>query len=136
MYDLYSEHVLDHTRHPRNWGILDPCDAAAEAKYPLCGDHLHLTLRLSQNQTISAIGWSGENCAISQASASMLGEIVLGKTLEEIHRINEHDIFDILGISLPANRVKCALLSLQVLTVALYGEAEWHKHESEEEERK
>ena len=133
MYDLYSETILNHTKNPRNWGALDPSDVAAEANYPLCGDHLHLTLRLDKNQRIMAIGWYGDNCAISQASASMLGEQVLGKTLTEVHQIGRQDIFDMLGIPLPQNRVKCALLSLQVLTVALYGQEEWQRHETEDE---
>ena len=133
MYDLYSETILNHTKNPRNWGALNPSDAAAEAKYPLCGDHLRLTLRLDGNQTITAIGWYGDNCAISQASASMLGEKVLGRTLTDIHQIGRQDIFDMLGIALPQNRVKCALLSLQVLTVALYGQDEWQMQETEEE---
>ncbi|HLU10693.1 MAG TPA: iron-sulfur cluster assembly scaffold protein, partial [Oceanobacillus sp.] len=96
-------------------------------------DHLHLTLRLDDHQRITAIGWYGDNCAISQASASMLGEKVLGKSLTEVRQIGRQDIFDMLGIPLPQNRVKCALLPLQVLTVALYGQAEWQKLESEEE---
>jgi nitrogen fixation NifU-like protein len=133
MYELYSETILNHTKNPRNWGTLDPSDAAAEAKYSLCGDHLRLTLRLNQHQRITAIGWYGDNCAISQASASMLGERVLGKTLIEIRQIGRQDIFDMLDIPLPQNRVKCALLSLQVLTVALYGQTEWLKLESEDE---
>lgn len=133
MYNMYSENILNHGKNPRNWGALDPSDAAAEAKYPLCGDHLHLTLRLDENQRITAIGWYGDNCAISQASASMLGEKVLGKTLTEVHQIEKQDIFDMLDIPLPPNRVKCALLSLQVLTVALYGQDEWQKQETEQE---
>jgi nitrogen fixation NifU-like protein len=133
MHSLYSETILDHTHHPRNWGALDPADVEAEAKYPLCGDHLHLTLRLDGNQTITALGWYGDNCAISQASASLLGEKVLGRSLTEVRQIGRQDIFDMLDIPLPQNRVKCALLSLQVLTVALYGQDEWQKQETEEE---
>jgi nitrogen fixation NifU-like protein len=133
MHDLYSETILNHSRNPRNWGVLDPSDAAAEAQYPLCGDHLQLTLRLDEHQRITAIGWYGDNCAISQASASMLGERVLGKTLTEIRHIGRQDIFDMLGIPLPQNRMKCALLSLQVLTVALYGQEAWQKLQPEDE---
>jgi nitrogen fixation NifU-like protein len=133
MSDLYPEYILDHGMNPRNRGILDPADVDYAADYPLCGDHLRLTLRLDKNRRITAIGWDGENCAISQASASMLGEAILGKTLDEVKTISKQDIFDMLGIPLPVHRVKCALLSLQVVTVALYGMDEWHKHEAEDE---
>jgi nitrogen fixation NifU-like protein len=133
MYEIYPVHILDHRLNPRNWRVLDPADLESSGDYPLCGDHLRLTLRLDENQRIMAVGWDGDNCAISQASASMLGEEILGKTVDEVRAIRKQDIFDMLGIPLSINRVKCALLSLQVLTVALFGMDEWHKHESEDE---
>ena len=95
---------------------------------------MRLTLRIDEINRITEIGWDGEGCAISQASASMLGEEILGKTLDEVRQIGKQDIFDMLGIPLSMNRVKCGLLSLKVLTVALYGLGEWHKHEAEDEE--
>jgi nitrogen fixation NifU-like protein len=134
MYDMYRENILDHGMNPRNRGILDPADIDYEADNPLCGDRLRLTLQLDENQRITAVGWDGEGCAISQAAASMLGEEIMGKTLDEVRKIGKQDIFDMLGIPLSMNRVKCALLSLKVLTVALYGLGEWHKHEAEDEE--
>jgi nitrogen fixation NifU-like protein len=131
---LYPENILEHARNPRNVGVIDPADIDYEADYPLCCDHLRLTLRYDQNRRITALGWDGKNCAISQASASMLGEKVLGKTLDEVKHITNQDIYDMLDIPLPKNRVKCALLSLQVLTVSLYGLEEWQKHQIEDEE--
>jgi nitrogen fixation NifU-like protein len=133
MYDMYRENILDHGMNPRNRGILDPADIDHEANNPLCGDRLRLTLQLDENKRITAIAWDGEGCAISQAAASMLGEEILGKTLDEVQQIGKQDIFDMLGIPLSMNRVKCALLSLKVLTVSLYGLGEWHKHEDEDE---
>ena len=80
---------------------------------------------------MTELGWDGQGCAISQASASMLCEEILGKTLDEIRQINKEDIFEMLGIHLSPNRIKCALLSLQVLKTGLYGIAEWRKFEDD-----
>jgi nitrogen fixation NifU-like protein len=133
MYDMYRENILDHGMNPRHRGILDPADMDFEGNNPLCGDRLRLTLRLDEEGRIREIGWDGEGCAISQASASMLGEQILGKTLEEVRGIGKEDIFEMLGIPLSMNRVKCALLSLKVLKVAAYGVAEWVKEEEADE---
>jgi nitrogen fixation protein NifU and related proteins len=133
MQQLYHKHILDHGMNPRNWGILDPAHAQAEGEYPLCGDKLRLMLRLDENQCITAVGWDGEGCAISQASASLLGEQIIGKSLDEIRQIGKQDIFDMLDIPLSMNRVKCALLPLEIVVVALYGSEAWQKIKIEEE---
>jgi nitrogen fixation NifU-like protein len=135
MYDLYRENILDHSQHMRHKGVLDPADIDLEMSNPLCGDRLRLTLRLDENRRIAAIGWSGEGCAISQASASMLGEAILGKTLDEVQQIGRQDVLDMIGIPLSMNRVKCGLLSLKTVTVALYGLGEWQRiAEADEDE--
>lgn len=134
MDDFYRENILDHGMHPRNRGVLNPADVDYEASNPLCGDRLRLTLRFDGQGRVSAVGWDGEGCAISQAAASMLGEEIIGKTLEEIHAIDQQFIFDALGIPLSANRVKCALLGLKALRIGLYGLEAWRKLEHEEEE--
>jgi nitrogen fixation NifU-like protein len=127
--DMYHEAILDHYRSPRNWGILDPCDIDHEEKNPLCGDRLRLTLRV-RDGVITEVGWSGEGCAISQAAASMLGEQIVGKTLEEARAITKEEVLDMLGISLGPVRLKCALLSLKVLKVGAYGLAGWREDEA------
>jgi nitrogen fixation NifU-like protein len=134
MQDMYRENILDHGMHPRHRGVLDPANVDYEANNPLCGDRLRLTLRVDENNRVTEIGWDGEGCAISQASASMLGEEILGKTLDEIHAIDKQEIFDLLGIPIGMNRVKCALLSLKVLKVGLYGLEEWRRLEHEDED--
>ena len=106
MHDMYREIILDHSKNPRHHGILDPADIDFEGHNPLCGDRLRLTLRVDDDDRIVEIGWSGEGCAISQASASMLGERILGKTLEEVRGIGKEDIFEMLGIPLSINREK------------------------------
>ena len=134
MYDMYREIILDHSKNPRNQGVLDPANVDFEGHNPLCGDRLRLTLRVDENDRITEVGWSGEGCAISQASASMLGEEIIGKTLEEVRAISKEEVFEMLGIPLSMNRVKCALLSLKVLKVGAYGLAEWQKTEDAGEE--
>src|SRR5262245_31820851 len=89
MYEMYRENILDHGQNPRHRGILNPADIDFEGHNPLCGDRLRLTLRLDENKRITEIGWDGDGCAISQASASMLGEEILGKTLEEVRSISK-----------------------------------------------
>lgn len=132
MDDLYREIILDHGKNPRHRGILDPADVDHEANNPLCGDWLRLTLRVDGDGRIAEVGWDGDGCAISQASASMLGEEILGKTVDEVKNISKETIFDLLGITLTPNRVKCALLSLEVLKVGLYGREAWRESDEDE----
>jgi nitrogen fixation protein NifU and related proteins len=120
MDSMYQENILDHAKHPRNWGLLHPHDVEAEGRNPLCGDHLHLTLRVEQGH-ITAVGWEGHGCAISQAAASMVGEELIGMTLEAAQKIPKEHLYELIGIPLSMNRVKCALLSLKVVKIAAYG---------------
>lgn len=134
MDDFYRENILDHGKNPRHRGILVPSDVDHEANNPLCGDRLRLTLRLDpEKRRIVELAWDGEGCAISQASASMLGEKILGMTLDEVAKISKQDVLDMIGIPLSMNRVKCGLLSLKVLTVALYGLGAWRQLEQADE---
>lgn len=128
MDDMYRELILDHARNRRNWGLLEPNDFDHEESNPLCGDCLRLTLRLDEAGCIKEVGWDGEGCAISLASASMFGEELIGMTLDEARIIHKQQLLDNIGLHLSINRVKCALLPLQVLVVGAYGAAgaeEW-----------
>ncbi len=133
MDDFYRENILDHGMNPRNRGVLDPATIDVEANNPLCGDHLRLTLQIEDDRVV-ALAWDGTGCAISQAGASMLGEEILGKTLDEIRQVGKQDVLDMLGIPLSMNRVKCGLLALKVLTIGLYGIDSWHKLAHEDDE--
>ena len=124
--DLYMENIIDHGQHPRNFGEpLDPADIEYEDDNPFCGDHLHLTLQLDDQDRVKAVSWQGEGCTISQASASMLGEEIIGKTLDELRSLERQDVLDLLGIPLSPTRLKCALLSLKVLKAGVYTRLGW-----------
>jgi nitrogen fixation protein NifU and related proteins len=122
--DFYHEAILDHYNNPRHWGLVPHADIDHEENNPLCGDHLRLTMKVEDGKIVD-LGWGGGGCAISQAAASMLGEMLVGKTLEEARAIQKEDILEMLGIELGPVRLKCALLSLKVMKVGAYGLANW-----------
>jgi len=134
MDDMYRENILDHGMNPRNKGVLDPATIDYEVTNPLCGDRLRLTLRVDENNVITGVGWDGEGCAISQAAASMLGEEIIGMTVDEVKDISREHVFDLLGIPISQNRVKCALLGLKALHVSLHGLDYWRKQEEAAED--
>lgn len=124
--DLYLDNIIDHGQNPRNFGEpLVPADIDYEDENPFCGDYLHLTARLDEHQRVVELRWEGHGCTISQASASILGEEILGKTLDELRHFDRQQLLDLLGIQLSPNRLKCALLSLKVLKAGAYGLTNW-----------
>lgn len=134
MQDMYREVILDHARNGRNWGVLDDPDFDHAENNPLCGDHLRLTLHIDDDNIIREVGWEGDGCAISQASASMLGEELLGMSLEEARQLDKQMIFDMIGIPLTINRVKCATLGLKTLIVGSVGYQQWERIEDRDED--
>ena len=121
MDDLYKENILDHYRHPRNAERLSCATHAHEEHNSLCGDTVQIELCVNEAQIIERAGFSGRGCAISIASASMLTELLTDKTLDEAKQISKEDILELLGIPIGPTRLKCALLSLKALKVAVYG---------------
>ena len=117
--NFYREQILDHYKSPRNRGELDPNDATAEGQNPLCGDEITVDLRLTGDQRIEAVRFRGQGCAISQAAMSMLTEEIEGKPATEVAALGREDVIDLLGIQLSPVRLKCALLGLGVVKVAL-----------------
>jgi nitrogen fixation NifU-like protein len=115
---LAREFILDHYKSPRNYGELEEPDAAAEGQNPLCGDEQRVEVRLRDGH-IDQIRFHGNGCSISTAATSILTEHVQGKPVEEIAAMTRDDITDLVGIPLSPVRLKCALLGLGVLKVAL-----------------
>ncbi len=121
MDDLYREQIIDRYKHPQKRGTLDPHDYTYEDDNPLCGDRIRIDLRMGADGRVREAAFSGNGCAISQASADLLVESVVGKSLDEIKALGKDDILEMLGIELGPVRLKCALLSLKVLKAGVYG---------------
>jgi nitrogen fixation NifU-like protein len=121
MEDLYREVILDHYKNPRGHGVLDPADAHAEGQNPLCGDEVTIYVAFEEDgETIDEVKFSGRGCAISQAATSMLTEMVKGKTATDIAVLDKQALLDEIAIPLTPVRLKCALLGLTTLKVALH----------------
>ncbi len=139
---LYEQVILDHTKNPRNFGALDPCDHKAEGYNPLCGDHLTLYLRMD-GDIISEIAFEGNGCAISKSSASLMTTVLKGKTIEAARSLFDHfhtmltdtpdapideaavgklRVFG--GVREYPMRIKCATLAWHALVAALKGDNE------------
>lgn len=119
--DLYREVIIDRYKNPLMRGTLDPHDHSYEDDNPLCGDRIRIDLRVDANGVITEAAFSGQGCAISQASADLLVESVVGRPLAEVRQLTKEDVLDLLGIELGPVRLKCALLSLKVLKAGVYG---------------
>ncbi len=121
---LYREAILDHYKHPRHKGKLENPDIHYHDHNPFCGDDLTIDLKVEDGIIVDA-AFDGHGCAISQASASMLMEEVVGMSLEQARALDKEYILDLLGIEMGPVRLKCALLSLKVLKAGAYGMEEW-----------
>jgi nitrogen fixation NifU-like protein len=121
MEDLYREIIIDHYKNPQYRGHLDPNDIQFEDDNPLCGDHIEVTLRVDETGKVTDGRFDGKGCAISQASADLLIESIIGKPVEDVKKLSKQDVLDLLGIELGPVRLKCALLPLKVLKAGIYG---------------
>jgi nitrogen fixation NifU-like protein len=118
---LYREVILDHYKNPRGHGELEGADAHAEGQNPLCGDEVSIYVAFGEDgDTIEEIKFSGRGCAISQAATSMLTEMVTGRSATEVANLPRDELLEEIGIPLTPIRLKCALLGLGTLKVALH----------------
>jgi nitrogen fixation NifU-like protein len=121
---LYRDNILDHYKHPRNYGTLEPHDLEFHDHNPLCGDELGVHIRVEDGK-VADLRFHGQGCAISQAAASINSEELIGMDLDEIAQLPAGWAIDQLGIEVSPTRRKCALLALKVLRGATTGDASW-----------
>lgn len=112
--DIYSDLILDLYRHPSNFGKIEGANLEVSGGNPLCGDEVAFTLQIANGKTIEDIKFTGHGCAISRAAESLLTQIVKGKPIGNALKLENKDIFEVLG-NVIQTRIKCALLGLVVL---------------------
>jgi nitrogen fixation NifU-like protein len=118
--DIYHEMIVDYSRNPINYGKIENHDVTFHDSNPLCGDSIDIDMKIDDNK-VTDIKFHGKGCAICMACTSVLTEITKGKSLDDVRKIEKHDVLGELGLDhLQAVRIKCALLSLKVLKSALY----------------
>jgi len=118
---MYREVILDHYKNPRGHGVLEDADAEAEGQNPLCGDEVSIFVAFGEDgETIDEVKFSGRGCAISQAATSMLMEMTKGRKATEVAALDKDELLAEIGIPLTAVRLKCAMLGLTTLKVALH----------------
>ena len=118
---LYREVILDHYKNPRGHGIIDGADAEAEGQNPLCGDEVSIYVTFGEDgETIDDVKFSGRGCAISQAATSMLMEMTKGRTAQQVAELDKDELLAEIGVPLTPVRLKCAVLGLTTLKVALH----------------
>ena len=118
--DIYHEMIVDYSRNPINYGKIENHDVTFHDSNPLCGDSIDIDMKIDVNK-VTDIKFHGKGCAICMACSSVLTEITKGKSLDDVRKIEKHDVLGELGLDhLQAVRIKCALLSLKVLKSALY----------------
>jgi len=121
MDDLYREVIIERHKNPHYRGILEPHDYSFEDENPFCGDHIRVDVRTDDSGMITEAVFSGHGCAISTASADLLIESIIGRSVEEVKEMTKEDVLELLGIELGPVRLKCALLPLKVLKAGVYG---------------
>ncbi len=118
MDDLYRDYILEHYRRPHNFGVLEAPTASFEGANPLCGDRITMQLGI-RDGVVKEIAFTGRGCAISQASASLLTDEIMGMPVEKAEAFRADDLLELLGIEISPARLKCAMLSLETLEHAL-----------------
>ncbi|MDX8395152.1 MAG: SUF system NifU family Fe-S cluster assembly protein [Mariprofundaceae bacterium] len=146
--DLYQQVIIDHTKSPRNFGKLDPCNHDAEGYNPLCGDQLHIYLQVNADDMIEDIKFEGQGCSISTASASLMTQALKGKSISEFerlfaafHKMATADLSEepdenvlgklavLAGVKEFPSRIKCATLCWHTLKAAIEDKTESAKTE-------
>ena len=116
---MYQEVILDHYRHPVNYGKLENPDVVHKEANVLCGDVVEIQLKFNGEKKISDAKFTGSGCAISQASTDMLTGSIKGKNVDDIKNLDKDFVLKLLGIEVSHMRLKCALLPLLTLQIAV-----------------
>lgn len=116
--EAYVEDILDHYQNPRNRRKLDPVDSKAEGGNPGCGDIVTMYMNVGEDGRISDVAFEGKGCTISQAGASMLTEMAVGKTPQEVQDMDYEAFIDQMGREVVISRARCATLGLGTLKAA------------------
>ena len=124
--DLFREAIIDHYKRPRHKGKLAVADVHRHETNPFCGDEVTIYLNIADDIVADA-AFEGRGCAISQASASMIMEEIIGMSAADLKQWGKEDVLDLLGIEIGPVRLKCALLPLKALKAGLYGLTDWPK---------
>jgi len=112
---MYRQQILDHYKNPRNYGELEDPTFTHVGENPVCGDTIKMDVVLADDEeTIERVAFRGDGCAISQASASMLSEELVGMAVRDLLEMDRDDIIDMLGVEISAMRIKCAVLAEKV----------------------
>lgn len=113
--DMYREQILDHYKHPRNYGELEDPTFTHVGENPMCGDEIRMDVALDEDgEIIEEVAFTGDGCAISLASASMLSETLEGMAIDDLLEMDRDDVIDLLGVDISPMRVKCAVLAEKV----------------------
>lgn len=115
---LYSDILLDHFRHPRNYGDLTAPDISYENLNPLCGDRIRIEVRLNDS-IVEEARFKGDGCAISLAAASLLTELIRGISIDELSKVSDDRLIAALESDIKPARIACALLPLEALRAGL-----------------
>ena len=118
---MYREVILDHYKNPHGHGVIEDPDAEADGQNPLCGDEVSIYVAFAEDgETIQEVKFSGRGCAISQAATSMLMDMATGRTATEVATMDKEELLEEIAIPLTPVRLKCAMLGLTTLKVALH----------------
>ncbi|MFC4989564.1 MULTISPECIES: Fe-S cluster assembly sulfur transfer protein SufU [Saliphagus] len=112
--DMYRQQILDHYKNPRNYGELEEPTFSHVGENPMCGDEIRIDVRLDDDERIEQLSFTGDGCAISQASASLLSTELQGATIDELLEMDRDDAVDLLGVEVSPMRIKCAVLAEKV----------------------
>ena len=117
--EIYKENIIDHYKNPHNKKELNGCSLSHKELNPICGDEITIYFKIDDNNVVTDVTFTGDGCAISQASVSMLTDYMKGMSVSDVKEVNSDKIMELLGIPISHTRIKCALLSLKTVHGAL-----------------